>query len=73
MSAQTPPSDEALQEITNAATSVLASPGEAVIGVVLFVLLEGPDGPRGQWAIHPAGASDALLRFARTDIGRIVT
>jgi hypothetical protein len=72
MMPNTPPSDEALQEITNAAAAALTSPGEAVIGTVLFVLIEGPNGLRGQWAIQPTGASDAMLRFLRDDIDRIL-
>lgn len=72
---RTPPSDEALQQITNAAAAALASPGESVIGIVVWALIEGPEGPtsaRGQWAIYPTGASDAMLRQLRIDIDRIL-
>ncbi len=70
---KTPPSDEPLQEITNAAAAALTSPGETVTAIAVFILIEGgPDGLRGQWAIYPTGASDAVLRFLRDDVDRLL-
>jgi hypothetical protein len=75
MMSKTPPSDEALQEITDAAAAALTSPGESVIAIAVWALIEGPEGPtsaRGQWAIYPTGISEAIFRQLRIDIDRIL-
>jgi len=70
---KTPPRNEVLQEIHRRRQRCPDQSGRDCHRYPALVLIDGPDGIRGQWAIYPTGASDKLLRFARGDLERILS
>ena len=69
------PSDEAYDDIRNAAERALAAPNEKVISFALYALVETDDDPltaHRRWLVFPHAVRDELLREIHADIENIL-